>query len=65
MDTDVPHEQSVAMVKRLEVGVEHQLITVSGGGHGFGDPGFADPVAAINRALEFLKEHAWRCHPST
>jgi acetyl esterase/lipase len=59
-DTDVPYEQSLAMAERLEeAGIEHQLITVSGRGHGFDDLGFADPVAgaAINRSLDFLKEH--------
>src|SRR5262249_46809491 len=34
-DTDVPYEQSKAMAAKLaEVGVEHELLTVPGAGHG-------------------------------
>jgi acetyl esterase/lipase len=60
MDTDVPHEQSVAMAKKLEeAGIEHQLVTVLGRGHGFEVAGFADPVVAdaLNKALAFLKQY--------
>jgi acetyl esterase/lipase len=59
-DTDVPYLQSVAMAKRLEeAGVEHQLLTMSGRGHGFDDVGFSDPIVAeaLNRVLVFLKRH--------
>jgi dipeptidyl aminopeptidase/acylaminoacyl peptidase len=40
------------------VGVEHELITICNGGHGF-DGNFEDPqvIAAFNRILTFLKEH--------
>lgn len=35
-DTDVPYAQSVLMARRLKsAGVEHELITISGGPHGF------------------------------
>ena len=35
-DTDVPYERSVDMAKRLaDAGVEHELITIDGGPHGF------------------------------
>jgi acetyl esterase/lipase len=60
MDTDVPHEQSAAMARRLEdAGVEHRLITMTGMGHGFDDVGLADPVVAdaLNRVLAFLRQH--------
>lgn len=60
MDTDVPYEQSAAMAKKLEeVGVEHQLVTLLGKGHGFEATGFADQVVAdaLNKALAFLKQH--------
>lgn len=59
-DTDVPYEKSVAMAKKLEeVGVEHQLVTVLGKGHGFEVNGFADPVvaSALNKTLAFLKQY--------
>ncbi len=59
-DTDVPYDKSVAMAKKLEeVGVEHQLLTVLGKGHGFEVSGFADPVvaSALNKTLAFLKQY--------
>lgn len=35
-DTDVPYEQSVIMAAALEVaGVDHEFVTIDGGGHGF------------------------------
>ena len=58
-DTDVPHAQSVQMAKELErAGVEHQLITIPGGPHGF-DGQASDPVVAraFDRAVEFLQKH--------
>lgn len=58
-DTDVPYEQSVMMAKRLsELGVEHELITIPGGGHGF-DRRLSDPVVskAFERVLTFLQQH--------
>ncbi len=57
-DTDVPYEQSVLMDKELaRLGVEHELLTVRGGGHGLVgvEPAVADQ--AYDRAVEFLKKH--------
>ena len=58
-DTDVPYDQSLMMANELtRVGVEHELITIKNGGHGF-DGDFRDPqvVAAFSRVLAFLKKH--------
>jgi acetyl esterase/lipase len=58
-DTDVPYEQSVMMAEELErVGVEHELITIPDGGHGF-DGRFEDRlvVDAFKRVIAFLKKH--------
>ncbi len=56
-DTDVAYEQSVAMAKELErQGVRHELLTIPGGGHGFGN---VDPEIvrkAYEKAVTFLKE---------
>jgi dipeptidyl aminopeptidase/acylaminoacyl peptidase len=42
-------------------GVEHDLVTIPGGGHGF-DGRADDPVVAraFDRAIEFLKAHLAR-----
>lgn len=59
-DTDVPYEKSVAMAKKLAgVGITHQLITMSGKGHGFEADGLADhDVAnALNEVVIFLKKY--------
>ena len=59
-DTDVPYEQSVVMAEELaRVGVEHELITISDGGHGFDGAGMKEPVVAeaFERVLAFLKHH--------
>lgn len=58
-DTDVPYDQSLTMANELaRVGVEHELITIRNGGHGF-DGNFEDPqvIAAFSRVLTFLQEH--------
>ena len=58
-DTDVPHEQSVLMAKELErQGVDHEMISLSGQGHGF-DGAMQDPVVsgAFDRVLMFLEKH--------
>jgi dipeptidyl aminopeptidase/acylaminoacyl peptidase len=58
-DTDVPYEQSVTMAEALaRAGVEHHLLTIPGGGHGF-DSRRDDPVVAgaFERVLSFLKQH--------
>jgi acetyl esterase/lipase len=61
-DTDVPYEQSVMMADALgRAGVEHELVTIPGGGHGFdmAEGARADPAvaAACERVLAFLREH--------
>jgi len=61
-DTDVPHSQSVHMAGRLDsAGVDHELITIPDGSHGFDKKASAseDPVvtAAIDKVLEFLRKH--------
>ena len=56
-DTDVPYEQSVLMARELEhYGVQHELISMPGRGHGF-DGAMSDPViaATFDRVLEFLE----------
>lgn len=56
-DPDVPYEQSTMMAARLAgAGVEHELITISGGGHGFdSDAGKPDVANAFDRACAFLR----------
>jgi acetyl esterase/lipase len=57
-DTDVPYEQSVLMAGELERnGIQHELITMSGRGHGF-DGDMGDPVvsATFDRVLKFLEK---------
>lgn len=61
-DTDVPYQQSVLMAEALQQAhVEHRLITVSNGGHGFdgANGGLSDPANTERfvRVLEFLKQH--------
>jgi len=58
-DTDVPFEQSAEMSRELKrVGIEHEFITISGGGHGF-DGNVDDPqtVKAFERVMAFLDKH--------
>jgi acetyl esterase/lipase len=58
-DTDVPYEQSVQMSQVLQQhGIENELITIQGGGHGF-DDNMKDPTVkrAIDRVVEFLNQH--------
>ena len=59
-DTDVPYKQSVTMAAELKrAGVEHELVTIPGGGHGFDGAGAENPVvaSAFDRVLAFLKQH--------
>ena len=67
-DTDVPYSQSVQMAEALRrAGVQHELITVPGGGHGLGIQQYFreaatrpadDPVKRIyERVLAFLNAH--------
>jgi acetyl esterase/lipase len=57
-DTDVPYEQSVMMAKELERnGVQHELISMRGKGHGF-DAKMEDPEIAttFERVVKFLDQ---------
>lgn len=57
-DTDVPYEQSVLMDRELaRHGVEHELITVEGGGHGLGNIDAATVDKTYDRAVDFLRRH--------
>lgn len=60
-DTDVPYEQSTLMAAEFKKHkVEHRLITLSGGEHGFEG---ADPKAideAYRAAAEFIRKHLER-----
>jgi acetyl esterase/lipase len=59
-DTDVPHQQSVAMAAELKrLGVVHEFISIKGGGHGFDAKGMQDGnvSAAFDRIEVFLKSH--------
>jgi len=57
-DTDVPHEESVAMAEQFALhDVEHELILVSGGGHGLYGADRQLTTGAHNRALAFIHGH--------
>jgi dipeptidyl aminopeptidase/acylaminoacyl peptidase len=57
-DTDVPYEQSESMAKELAAkGVEHDLITVTGGGHGLSGTDPAVIADVRKRVLAFLAAH--------
>lgn len=60
-DHDVPYDLSVRMAASLaDAGVEHDLVTIEGGGHGFeGGPGETDPAVqdAWRRVMAFLEAH--------
>ena len=57
-DTDVPYQQSVMMVEELEKhGVEHRLITLEGGEHGFGGADREAIAAAYAEIVPFLDRH--------
>lgn len=58
-DTTVPHEQSVQMAAELaKHGVEHGLVTVPGGGHGFEYARMTPELEAILEAVgAFLQRH--------
>ena len=61
-DTDVPYEQSVLMAEELaRHGVEHELVTMLGRGHGF-DGKMDDPVVrdAFDKTLRFLDSRTKR-----
>jgi len=55
-DTDVPYSESRNMAARLKkAGVEHELITVEGGGHGLGDSPPQVVEDANARAVAFIR----------
>ena len=57
-DTDVPYEQSVMMAEALTAaGVEHDLITIHGGEHGFDAQRSPEARRALRRVLDFLRRH--------
>ena len=58
-DTDVPYEQSVQMALALaEQGVEHRMITIPGGGHGFDGDSQNPAVRKIfSDVISFLDAH--------
>jgi len=59
-DTDVPHELSVMMARELGgAGVEHELITIAGGEHGFdaAPEGRPQVERALERVIQFLGQH--------
>ena len=56
-DADVPFEQSVRMAAQLKRhGIEHELVRIRGGGHGF-DMDVSEPqvVSALDRVSAFLR----------
>jgi acetyl esterase/lipase len=57
-DTDVPHEQSVLMDRELSRhGVSHELISVTGAGHGLSGARKADLDHVYRRVMAFLQQH--------
>jgi acetyl esterase/lipase len=58
-DTDVPYAQSVQMAEALSrAGVEHELMTITGGGHGFDRTmDEASVEDTFERVLNFLSRH--------
>ncbi len=57
-DTDVPYEQSEAMAKELKrQGVEHELLTIPGGGHGLSGVPKAVVAKTYEQAVEFINRH--------
>jgi acetyl esterase/lipase len=58
-DTDVPYEQSVQMAQALgKRGIEHRLVTIPGGGHGFdGDSQKPEVRQVFEGVVDFLQNH--------
>jgi len=57
-DTDVPYAQSVQMAGALQkAGVEHELITLEGAGHGFSSAKPQDYKNVRDRTIAFLIQH--------
>jgi acetyl esterase/lipase len=58
VDTDVPYEQSVQMAEEFQKhGVEHELITVPGAGHGLSGGNHQLIVDAYAKILPFVEKH--------
>jgi acetyl esterase/lipase len=58
-DTDVPYQQSKMMAEQFRrAGVQHQLVTVEGGGHGIGNIPAEQQARIYKAAAEFLKSAA-------
>jgi acetyl esterase/lipase len=56
-DTDVPYEQSAAMARELaRHKVKHELVTVTGAGHGLSGGDKAAVAEANRKAIDFLRE---------
>jgi acetyl esterase/lipase len=57
-DTDVPYAESKNMADKLEeIGVEHELVTVTGAGHGLSGAKPDEMARIAARAAEFVKAH--------
>jgi acetyl esterase/lipase len=58
LDTDVPYDESVQMARELAAhGVEHRLVTIPGGEHGFAGGEAAVIETAYGDAVGFLRVH--------
>ena len=56
-DSDVPHDRSVLMAEALRRhGIAHELISVSGAGHGLGGGAPGEAGRARARAIEFIQK---------
>jgi acetyl esterase/lipase len=56
-DTDVPYEQSAAMARELaQHKVKHELVTVTGAGHGLSGGDKAAVAEANRKAVDFLRD---------
>jgi acetyl esterase/lipase len=57
-DTDVPYDESVQMARQFATrGVDHRLVTIPGGEHGFAGGDAALLEAAFGDAVAFLRGH--------
>jgi acetyl esterase/lipase len=60
-DTDVPHEQSVLVARKLKQhGVEHRLISLANGEHGLAGAAPNEIDAAYDAAFAFIRQHLER-----
>ena len=57
-DTDVPYDESKRMDEKLtQIGVKHELITVTGAGHGLSGARPEETARIAERAVEFVKTY--------